>query len=430
MSGPTTHDNPGVLLRRMFDAAVGCAQPAHCIPPHLPSAPIGRMIVIGAGKASAAMARAVEDHWTGPLSGLVVTRYGYAVPCRHIEIAESAHPVPDAAGLRAAERMLDTVKHLSEDDLVLCLISGGGSALLPLPAPGLGLDDKQAVNRMLLKSGATISEVNCVRRHLSAIKGGRLGAACHPARVVTLLISDVPGDRPIDIASGPTVADPTTCADALGIVRRYGIDLPAAAREILETGRGESVKPGDPRLARATLRIVAAPQAALEAAAAVARNEGIEPHILSDAIEGEARDVGKVLAAIALQAADRAQPVRPPCVLLSGGETTVTVRGQGRGGRNVEFLLSLAIALDGHPRIHAIAGDTDGVDGIEEIAGAQVGPGSLQRAWQLGFRPRDVLDDNDAHRLFSALGDSVITGPTLTNVNDFRAILIEGATGK
>jgi len=411
----------------MFDAAVGSAQPAHCIPPHLPAAPRGRMIVIGAGKASAAMARAVEDHWTGALSGIVVTRYGYAVPCRHIEIAESAHPVPDAAGLRAAQRMLDAVKNLSEDDLVLCLISGGGSALLPLPAPGLGLDDKQAVNRMLLKSGATISEVNCVRRHLSAIKGGRLAAACHPARVVTLLISDVPGDRPIDIASGPTVADPTTCADALGIVRRYGIDLPAAAREILVSGRGESVKPGDPRLARATLCIVAAPQAALEAAAAVARSEGIEPHILSDAIEGEARDVGKVLAAIALQAAERAQPVKPPCVLLSGGETTVTVRGHGRGGRNVEFLLSLALALDGHPRIHALAGDTDGVDGIEEIAGAQVAPDSLQRAWQLGFRPRDVLDDNDAHRLFSALGDSVITGPTLTNVNDFRAILIEDA---
>ena len=427
MSGSRQNRSPRALLRRMFDAAVGSAQPAHCIPPHLPAAPRGRMIVIGAGKASAAMARAVEDHWSGALSGLVVTRYGYAVPCRHIEIAESAHPVPDAAGLRAAQRMLDAVKNLSEDDLVLCLISGGGSALLPLPAPGLGLDDKQAVNRMLLKSGATISEVNCVCRHLSAIKGGRLAAACHPARVVTLLISDVPGDRPIDIASGPTVADPTTCADALGIVRRYGIDLPAAAREILVSGRGESVKPGDPRLARATLCIVAAPQAALEAAAAVARSEGIEPHILSDAIEGEARDVGKVLAAIALQAAERAQPVKPPCVLLSGGETTVTVRGHGRGGRNVEFLLSLALALDGHPRIHALAGDTDGVDGIEEIAGAQVAPDSLQRAWQLGFRPRDVLDDNDAHRLFSALGDSVITGPTLTNVNDFRAILIEDA---
>jgi len=383
--------------------------------------------VIGAGKASAAMARAVEEHWPGPLTGLVATRYGHAVACRQIEVLEAAHPVPDDAGLRAAGRMLEAVKNLNEDDLVLCLISGGGSALLPLPAPGLALADKQALNRMLLRSGATISEVNCVRRHLSAIKGGRLAAACHPARVVSLLISDVPGDRSIDIASGPTVADPTTCADALEIVGRYGIELPGAARVILESGRGESVKPGDPRLSRATARIVAAPQASLEAAAAVARGAGFEPHILSDAIEGEARDVGKVLAAIALQVAERSQPVRAPCVLLSGGETTVTVRGQGRGGRNVEFLLSLAVALDGHPRIHAIAGDTDGVDGTEEIAGAHLAPDSLKRAWTLGFRPRDVLDDNDAHRLFTALGDSVITGPTLTNVNDFRAILIEGA---
>jgi len=409
----------------MFDAAVASAQPALCIPRHLPPAPRGRLIVIGAGKASAAMARAVEDHWPGPLSGLVVTRYGYAVPCKRVEIAESAHPVPDAAGLRAAERMLGLVGNLAADDLVLCLISGGGSALLPLPAPGLTLDMKQSVNRLLLASGATISEVNCVRRHLSAIKGGRLAAACHPAQVLTLLISDVPGDSPIDIASGPTVADPTTCADALGIVRRYGIDLPQAARELLESGRGESVKPGDPRLARAGVRIIATPQMALEAAAAVARLAGLETHILSDAIEGEARDVGKVLAAIALQVAERGQPVKSPCVLLSGGETTVTVRGRGRGGRNVEFLLSLAIALDGHARIHALAGDTDGVDGQEEIAGAHVGPDSLARAWSRGLRPKDALADNDAHSLFRELGDSIVTGPTLTNVNDFRAILIE-----
>jgi hydroxypyruvate reductase len=416
---------PRVLLRRMFDAAIASAQPSRCIPPHLPPAPRGRLIVVGAGKASAAMARSVEEHWPGPLSGLVVTRYGYAVPCRHIEIAEAAHPVPDAAGLRCAERMLDLVKNLHEDDLVLCLISGGGSALLPLPAPGLTLDIKQSVNRLLLACGATISEVNCVRRHLSAIKGGRLAAACHPARVVSLLISDVPGDRPIDIASGPTVADPTTCADALNIVRRYGIDLPAAARDVLERGRGESVKPGDPRLARATVRIIATPQMALEAAANVARAAGFETHILSDAIEGEARDVGKVLAAIALQIAGRGQPVKAPCVLLSGGETTVTVRGTGRGGRNVEYLLSLAIALDGHGRIYALAGDTDGVDGLEEIAGAHISPDSMARAWARGLRPRDALADNDAHSLFSALGDSIITGPTLTNVNDFRAILIE-----
>jgi len=355
----------------------------------------------------------------------VVTRYGYAVPCRHIEIVEAAHPVPDAAGMRAAQRMLEAVTNLSADDLVLCLISGGGSALLPLPASGLTLGDKQAVNRSLLACGATISEVNCVRRHLSAIKGGRLAAACHPAEVLTLLISDVPGDRPIDIASGPTVADPTTCADALHIVRRYGIELPAAARRLLESGRGESVKPGDARLARATARIIAAPQRALEAAAVVARSAGYEPHILSDAIEGEARDVGKVLAAIALQVAERDQPVQAPCVLLSGGETTVTVRGTGRGGRNVEYLLALGIALDGHARIHALAGDTDGVDGREEIAGAHLAPDSIARAWSGGMRPKDALDANDAHTLFTALGDSIVTGPTLTNVNDFRAILIE-----
>ncbi len=413
------------LLRRMFDAAIASAQPAVCIPPHLPAPPAGRLIVVGAGKASAAMAREVERHWPGPLSGLVVTRYGYAVPCERIEIVEAAHPVPDRAGLRAAERLLERVRGLRADDLVLCLMSGGGSALLPLPAPGLDLDIKQAVNRALLASGATISEMNCVRRHLSAIKGGRLAAACHPAAVLTLMISDVPGDRPIDIASGPTVADPTTCADALAILRRYDIEVAPAVRDLLESGRGESIKPGDARLARAALRMVATPQMALEAAATVARAAGYSPYILGDAIEGEARDVGKVLAAIALQVAERGQPWRPPCVLLSGGETTVTVRGRGRGGRNVEFLLSLGIALGGHPRIHALAGDTDGVDGQEEIAGAVLTPDSLARAWAGGLRPVDMLADNDGHGFFGALGDAVVTGPTLTNVNDFRAILIE-----
>ncbi len=417
---------PQTLLRRMFDAAVASAQPARCIPAHLPQAlGKGRLIVIGAGKASAAMARAVEDHWPGLLTGLVVTRYGYAVPCERIEIVEAAHPVPDAAGLAAAERMLALVQGLTDDDLVLCLISGGGSALLPLPLPGLTLAHKQAVNRELLKSGATISEMNCVRRHLSAIKGGRLAAACHPARVLTLLISDVPGDDPIDIASGPTVPDPTSCEDALAIVRRYGIALPAEVRAVLESGRGESIKPGDARLARAETRMIAAPQMALEAAAAVAREAGYTPYILGDAIEGEARDVGKVMAGIALQVAERGQPVAAPCVLLSGGETTVTVRGQGRGGRNVEFLLSTAIALDGHPRIHGLAGDTDGVDGQEEIAGACLAPDTLARAWAQGIKPRDSLADNDGHGFFEALGDSVVTGPTLTNVNDFRALLIE-----
>jgi hydroxypyruvate reductase len=414
------------FLRQMFDAAIASAQPAVCIPPHLPKVPRGRLIVVGAGKASAAMARVVEDNWQGPLSGLVVTRYGYAVPCKRIEIVEAAHPVPDSAGMRAAQRILELVGNLHEDDLVLCLISGGGSALMPLPAEGLTLDMKQHVSRALLASGATISEMNCVRRHLSAIKGGRLGAACFPAQVLTLLISDVPGDRPVDIASGPTVADPTTCADALSIVRRYGIEAPREVLEHLESGRGESVKPGDPRLKAAKVRTIATPQMALEAAASVARAASVAAHILSDAIEGEARDVGKVLAGVALQVAARDQPVSAPCILLSGGETTVTVRGSGRGGRNVEFLLSLAIALEGHGRIHALAGDTDGVDGQEEIAGAYMSPDSLARARALGLKPRDMLADNDAHRFFTALGDSVITGPTLTNVNDFRAILIEG----
>jgi len=419
---------PAALLRQLFEAAIASAQPALCVPPHLPEAPRGRVIVIGAGKASAAMAKAVEDHWQGPLSGLVVTRYGYAVPCQQIEVVEASHPVPDAAGMRAALRMLELVANLSEDDLVLCLISGGGSALLPLPAAGLTLDMKQAVNRLLLASGATIGEVNCVRRHLSAIKGGRLAAACHPAQVVTLLISDVPGDRPVDIASGPTVADASTCADALDIVRRYGLDLPAAARELLVSGRGESIKPGDARLARASVRMVASPQNALQAAAAVARKAGVHAHILSDAMEGEARDVGKVLASMSLQIAERGEPFAAPCILLSGGETTVTVRGRGRGGRNVEFLLALAVALDGHPRIHALAGDTDGVDGQEEIAGARIGPDTLARAWAAGFRPPDVLANNDAHTLFTALGDSIVTGPTRTNVNDFRAIYVGART--
>jgi hydroxypyruvate reductase len=409
----------------MFDAAIASAQPSLCVPPHLPAPPRGRLIVVGAGKASAAMARTVEENWSGPLSGLVVTRYGYAVPCERIDIVEAAHPVPDAAGMQAARRMLERVSGLREDDLVLCLFSGGGSALLPLPARGLSLDFKQVVSRALLACGATISEMNCVRRHLSAIKGGRLAAACYPARVLTLLISDVPGDRPIDIASGPTVADPTTCADALAIVRRYGIELPLPVREVLESGSGESIKPGDARLARSDVRMIATPQMALEAAADVARAAGVAPYILGDAIEGEARDVGKVFAGMALQIAERDQPFAAPCMLLSGGETTVTVRGTGRGGRNVEYLLSLAIALEGHARIYAVAGDTDGVDGQEEIAGGYLGPDSLARAWAQGLRPQDMLANNDGHGFFSALGDSVITGPTLTNVNDFRAILIE-----
>ena len=422
----TTPIQPRPLLLQMFQAAIEAAQPAHCIPPYLPTAPRGRLIVIGAGKASAAMARAVEDHWPGELSGLVVTRYGYGVPCQRIEILEAAHPVPDAAGLAAGARILDLVSKLSADDTVLCLISGGGSSLLVLPLDGVTLDDKQAVSRALLNSGASISEMNCVRRHLSAIKGGRLAAACHPARVVTLLISDVPGDHPCDIASGPTVGDPTRCADALAIVRRYGIELPPTIRALLESGAGESVKPDDPVLADTQTHLIATPQRALEAAARVAAEAGYSAHILGDSIEGEARDVGKVMAGIALQVARQGQPFQAPCILLSGGESTVTVRGSGRGGRNVEFLLSLGIALQGQAGVHALAGDTDGVDGLEEIAGAYLAPDSLQRAWAQGMRPRDSLDHNDGHGFFSALGDSIVTGPTLTNVNDFRAILITG----
>jgi glycerate 2-kinase len=418
---------PRQLLLQMFNAAIEAAQPAHCIPAHLPASPKGRLVVIGAGKASAEMARVVEQNWPGPLSGLVVTRYGYAVPCQRIEIVEAAHPVPDAAGVAAATRIRDLAGSLGPDDTVLCLISGGGSALMPFPLEGISLEDKQAVSRELLKSGATISEINCVRRHLSAIKGGRLAAACHPARLVNLLISDVPGDNPCDIASGPTVGDPTTCGDALAIVRRYGIELPANVRAVLESGQGESVKPDDPRLSGNETRIIAAPQIALEAAAKVAQAAGIRTYILGDSIEGEARDVGKVMAAMARQAVLRGEPFETPCVLISGGETTVTVRGAGRGGRNVEFLLSLGIALDGLAGVHALAGDTDGVDGQEEIAGAYLAPDSLARAWAMGMRPKDSLDNNDGHGFFGALGDSVVTGPTLTNVNDFRAILITDA---
>ena len=421
---------PTTLLRQMFDAAVEAAQSSHCLPPHLPAPPKGRTIVIGAGKASAEMARVVERHWPGPLEGLVVTRYGYAVPCERITILEASHPVPDDASLLAAERILALVSHLTADDLVLCLISGGGSSLMVLPGEGVTLQDKQDINRALLKSGATIGEMNCVRRHLSGIKGGRLAAACHPARVVTLLISDVPGDDPADIASGPTSADRTTCADALAILARYQIAVPDAVRALLETGAGESVKPGDDRLASNETRMIATPLMALDAAAAVARGAGVPVHILGDSIEGEARDVGIVMAGIARSVALHGQPFTAPCILLSGGETTVTVRGAGRGGRNVEFLLALAVALNGQAGTYAIACDTDGVDGQEEIAGALATPDTLARAWALGIKPRDSLANNDGHGFFQALGDSVVCGPTLTNVNDFRAIYVARAGGK
>ena len=422
MNAPTA---PRELLTRLFEAAIEAAQPGHCLRHFLPEAPRGRLLVIGIGKASASMAKAFEDHWSGPFTGLALTRYGYQLPCEHFEVIEAAHPVPDEAGLLASQRIMAMVSGLTADDTVLFLISGGGSALLTLPYEGISLADKQAVNRELLRSGANICEMNVIRRHLSAIKGGRLAAACHPARVISLLISDVPGDSPVDIASGPTVADPTTCGDALALVKRYGMNLPPSAMAVLESGRGESIKPGDTRLARTETHLITTPQMALEAAAQVARAVGITPYILGDSIEGEARDVGKVMAGLARQVATHQQPFTPPCVLLSGGETTVTLRGKGRGGRNVEFLLSLGISLDGFEGVYALAGDTDGVDGVEEVAGAYLAPDSLQRAWAKGIHPKETLADNDGHGFFSALGDSIVTGPTLTNVNDFRAILIQ-----
>ena len=415
---------PRLLLRAMFDAAVDAAAPALRVPPHLPAPPKGRTVVVGAGKASAAMAKAVEDSWSGPLSGLVVTRDGHGVPCARIEIVEASHPVPDARGHEAARRILAMVSGLGPDDLVIALISGGGSALLTLPAPGLTLADKQAINAALLRSGAAIGEMNIVRKHLSAIKGGRLAAAAHPAHIVTLVISDVPGDDPAMIASGPTVADRSRADDALAILRKYGITEPGAALAHLSHPIDDTPKPDDARLANARTITIATPQQSLEAAAQVARDAGVVPLILGDALEGEARDVGRVMAGIARQAARRGQPASAPVVLLSGGETTVTLRGKGRGGRNVEFLLALAIELDGEPNVFALAGDTDGIDGVEEIAGAIATPDTLARAAARGIDAKAALADNDGHGFFEALGDSVVTGPTLTNVNDFRAIYI------
>ncbi len=412
------------FLKGLFEASVAAADPAACVPLHLPPPPPGRTVVIGAGKAAAAMARAVEQHWTGELSGLVVTRYGHGVPCRRIEVVEAAHPVPDEAGRDAAARILAAVQGLTSDDLVLVLVSGGGSALLALPFEGISLADKQQVNRALLKSGAGIGAMNCVRKHLSAIKGGRLAAAAYPARVLTLVISDVPGDDPAVVASGPTVADPTTCADALAILEKYRVAVPPAVEAVLRSGVSETPKPGDLRLVHCETRVVATAQGSLAAAAAAARAAGVEPLILGDAIEGEAREVAKALAGMAKSCARHGVPARPPCVLLSGGETTVTVKGRGRGGRNAEFLLALAVALDGAAGIHALAGDTDGIDGTEDNAGALLTDDTLARARAAGPDAKARLADNDGYGFFSAVGDLVVTGPTRTNVNDFRAIWV------
>jgi glycerate 2-kinase len=430
--------DPRAFLRALLDAAIASAVPsAQSLAPFLPAPPKGRTLVLGAGKAGGSMAAAVEAAWPADaaLCGLVVTRYDY-VPRdfaelqragrARIEVVQAAHPVPDEAGRRAAERILALAgSGLTADDLVLCLVSGGASSLLALPAPGVTLEEKQAINKALLRSGAAIDEMNCVRKHLSAIKGGRLGARCAPAKVVTLVVSDVPGDAPEVIGSGPTVPDPTTCADALAILARYGIHVSAAARAGLESGAFETPKPGDARFAGHAVHIVATPHQALQAAAASARAAGLAAHVLSDEMEGESREVGKVHAALARSVARRGEPFARPCVILSGGETTVTLKASGgRGGRATEFLLGAALALQGEPGVWALAADTDGIDGVEDNAGAIVGPDTLARAAALGLKARDVLDRHDAYGFFERLGDLVMTGPTFTNVNDFRALLV------
>lgn len=412
------------LLQALLSDAIASAQASVQLPQYLPSVPKGRLVVIGAGKASAAMAKTFEEAWPGPLSGCVVTRYGYQQDCKRITILQASHPVPDEAGELAAQTILNTVANLSADDTVVCLISGGGSALLPLPLAGIGLSDKKQITEQLLKSGASISEINTVRRHLSAIKGGRLAQACYPARLLTLLISDVPGDLPCDIASGPTVPDETTCQDAIDLLLRYQIKVSDAVWQVLNSLEAESIKTQHSCFENASCITIATPQMALQAAAKKAKEVGLPAYILADAIEGEAKEVAKVMAAMVHQIQHHQQPFQTPCVLLSGGETTVTVKGKGRGGRNVEFLLALAIALKGAKNVYALAADTDGVDGQEEIAGAVIGPDILEKAWQQQMNPLSYLINNDAHTFFEMLGTSVITGPTLTNVNDFRAILI------
>jgi len=422
----TPKEDPREFLLHLFRTAVASGDPESCLPRYLPPKPPGRAVVVGAGKAAAGMAKIIEAAWDGSISGLVVCPHGCSVPTRQVEVVEASHPVPDEAGTRAARRMISLVRGLSENDLVLALISGGGSALLTLPAPALDLQDKQAVTEKLLKSGAAIAEINCVRKHLSAIKGGRLAATAWPARVHALAISDVPGDDPSVIASGPTVADPTTSADALAVIERYGIAISAAMRQWLCDAASETPKIGDIRLSRSTFQFVSQPVDALRAAAEEARAIGVQPLILGDSIEGEAREVGRVMAGIALSTVSSNMPVEPPCVLLSGGETTVTVRGTGTGGRNREFALSLAIALAGRYDISAIACDTDGIDGAPDAAGAFVLPDTIARALRKGLDPHLALADNDAGGLFRRLGDQVVTGPTGTNLNDFRAIYVPG----
>jgi len=423
MSEAWTDTRARAVLRRVFDAAVASAAPAAAIARHLPDKPKGRCVVVGAGKASAAMAAAFDSAWPDvDVSGVVVTRYGHAVPARRIRIVEAAHPVPDAASEQAARAVLAAVRGLGKDDLVVALISGGGSALLTLPAGNMTLADKQAINQALLRSGATIGEMNAVRKHLSRIKGGRLAMAARPARLVTLLISDVPGDDPAVIASGPTVPDPSTLADVAEIVTRFRLELPVAAQDVLAAGE-ETPKPDQ---ISGEVRLIATPSQALAAAAEAARAAGVTPLILGDAIEGEAREVATVMAGIARSVRSHGWPVAPPAVLLSGGETTVTIGAgrAGKGGRNTEFLLGLAIAAHGQSGVWAIAGDSDGIDGTEDAAGALITPDTISRGRAAGLDARQFLAAHDSYSWFDRLGDLVRTGPTLTNVNDIRAILV------
>jgi len=424
---PASDGNARALLSAMFQAAVAAADPMTVLSHYLPDPPKGRTVVVGAGKAAAAMARALEESWRGPLEGLVVTRYGHGMPTSKIRVVEAAHPVPDEAGLNAAREILAMASGLTENDLLICLISGGGSALLALPGEGVTFADKQEVNRALLASGATITEMNCVRKHLSAIKGGRLAAAAWPALCVSLLISDVPADDPSMVASGPGLPDATTRADALAIISKYKINLSERVLAWLRDPASETPKPDDPRLQNCVARIIAAPSMSLAAARRVAEEAGYSVVDLGDRVEGEAREVGASHAEFAREIAAGRVPVKAPAVILSGGETTVTLgsQGGGRGGRNSEYALSLALHLDGLPRVHAIACDTDGIDGSEDNAGAFISPDSLKRARALGIDPQAMLDGHDAYGFFAALGDLVVTGPTHTNVNDFRAILIE-----